>query len=256
MEAKERKNMTRRKLTATSKHDKFISTYLKVKHPEIYREADLFYTELDERYPEKRDLRKTIEFLHNTEGIDNFKEYYYRNKVSKRAQQNPNNDNMVLRIPLLDNNTLTAIPEVNVHATTVIPEVNVHATTVIPEVNVHATTAIPEVNVHATTAIPEVNVHATTVIPEVNVHATTAIPEVKEPPLVIPDHIYEDLVRELRNDPDLQAIFEDMNDINLSEDHQPVDNEVENIIQDLCQNPDTNMDEPTPLEWELYTLGY
>ena len=274
MDSKQRKNNTRRRLTATSKHDKFISTYFKIKYPQIYCEADHHYTELNERYPQKRDLRKTVEFLHITGDAYDFKELYYRNKLSKRTQQNPNNDNMVLRIPLLDNNVLptipevnvhatTAIPEVNVHATTAIPEVNVHATTAIPEVNVHATTAISEVNVHATTAIPEVNVHATTTISEVNVHATTAIPEVNvhattaipekvnEAPLVIPDHVYEDLLQQLSNDPDLRAIFDDMNDINLCEDHQPID-EVENIIDDLCQNPD----EPTSLEQELYTLGW
>ena len=146
MEPRQRKNATRRKLTVTSKHDKFISSYLKAKHPEVYNQADQLYVELDEKYPMKRDLRKTLEFLHVTAGINNINEYYY-------------------------------------------------------------------------------------------------------------DHIYEDLVRELRNDPDLKAIFDDMNDINLSEEHQTVA-EIENIIQDMCQNPDTNMDEPTPLEWELYTLGY
>ena len=245
MKSNQRKNATRRKLTVTSRHDKFISTYLKAKHPEVFREADRFYTQLDERYPEKRDLRKTMEFLNITAAVTNINEHYYRNKLSKKLERNPNANKMVLEIPLLDQSTLTNNEEVNVHATTVIPEVNVHATPVIPEVNVHATAVIPEVNVHATAVIPEVNVHATPVIPE----------EVNESPLVIPDHVYEDLVRELTKDPGLKAIFDDMNDIDLSEEHQPVA-EVENIIQESCQDPDTDMDEPTPLEWELYTLGY
>ena len=247
MESKQRKNTTRRLLTLTSKHDRFISAYLKAKYPEVYGEADEFFTQLNKLYPDKRDLRKTIEFLRITAGIKNLNEYYYRNKISKRLEKNHTADNMVLEIPLLNQNTLTnnQNEEVNESPLVIPEEVNVHANElplVIPE----------EVNVHANEpplVIPE----------EVNVHAN-------EPPLVIPDHLYEDLIQELRKDPDLRAIFKDMNDVDLSQEHQPIPEtipEVENInhlIQELCEDSDThnvlNIDEPTPLEWELYTLGY
>ena len=52
---------------------------------------------------------------------------------------------------------------------------------------------------------------------EVNVH-------VNESPLVLPDGLYEDLVPEIRKDPDLHAIF---NDMNISQDENTP--EVENI---------------------------
>ena len=75
MESKQRKNTTRRMLTLTSKHDRFIASYLKAKHPQVYGEADEFFTQLNKLYPDKRDLRKTVEFLHATTGITNFIEY-------------------------------------------------------------------------------------------------------------------------------------------------------------------------------------
>ena len=242
MGSKERKNTTRRLLTLTSKHDRFISTYLKAKHPDVYSEADELYTELNKLYPDKRDLRKTIEFLHITSGIKNINEYYYRNRVSKKTEKNHITDNMLLEIPLLNQNTLTNNQN---ESPMVIPqEINVHtdeSPTVIPqEINVH-TDESPMV-------IPqEINVHtdeSPTVIPqEINVHTD-------ESPMVIPDKIYEDLLRELRKDPDLHAIF---NDFDLSEEDQAIPEtvpELENIDDIL------NIDEQTPLEWELYTLGY
>ena len=227
MGSKERKNTTRRLLTLTSKHDRFISTYLKAKHPDVYSEADGLYTELNKLYPDKRDLRKTIEFLHITSGIKNINEYYYRNRVSKKTEKNHITDNMLLEIPLLNQNSLTNNQN---ESPTVIPqEINVHtdeSPTVIPQ----------EINVHTD--------ESPMVIPqEINVHTD-------ESPMVIPDKIYEDLLLELRKDPDLHAIF---NDFDLSEEDQAIPEtvpELENIDDIL------NIDEQTPLEWELYTLGY
>ena len=249
MENKQRKNTARRILSIKSKHDRFISGYVKAKHPEAYMEAEEFYMQLNKTYPDKRDLCKTIEFLRITAGVKNINEYYYRNKVFKRKEKNHTVDNMVLEIPLLNHNTLT------------------------------------------NNQTEEVNVHA------------------NESPLVIPDSLYEDLVQELRNDPDLYAIFNDMNNVDLSQEHQaivetipeveniPIFNdmnnvdlsqehqaivetipEVENIpgkehaltvenitdlIQELCEDPDTynifnsmDIDEQTPLERDLFALGY
>ena len=231
MESKQRKNTTRRMLTLTSKHDRFIASYLKAKHPQVYGEADEFFTQLNKLYPDKRDLRKTVEFLHATTGITNFSEYYYRNKISKRVEKKHIADNMLLEIPLLSQGTSTnnENEEENTH-----PNESPSPLVISEEVNTHVS--------ESPLVISE----------KVNTH-------VSESPLVISDHLYEDLIRELRKDPDLHAIFKDIGDVDISQQDQPVAEtipNVENLIQELCQDPDLNMDEPTPLEWELYALGY
>ena len=119
---------------------------------------------------------------------------------------------------------------------------------------------------------------------------------VHEAPLPIPDAVYENLLQELRNDPDLYAIFNDMNTsgddiIDLSgeqqvcvtfeqpdeqhvtieqPDEQPdesiPDTLCEDIVHELCEDPQLrdildDMDigeynEQTPLERELSGLNY
>ena len=256
MESKQRKNTTRRMLTLTSRHDRFIASYLKAKHPQVYDEADEFYMQLNQMYPEKRDLRKTVEFLHATTGITNFSEFYYKNKISKRVEKKHITDNMLLEIPLLGQGTVTNNEN---------EEENTHANESHEEENTHANESHEEENTHVNESHEEENTHANEspsplVIPEqLNTH-------VSESHLVLSDQVYEDLVRDLMKDPDLRAIFKDFDDVDISQEDQPVSSdqikpqnmkfELENLIQELCQDPDLNMDEPTPLEWELYSSGY
>ena len=107
---------------------------------------------------------------------------------------------------------------------------------------------------------------------------------VHEAPLPIPDPVYQNLLQELSNDPDLYAIFNDMNTsgddiIDLPDeqhvtieqpDEQPdesiPDTPFEDIVHELCEDPQLrdildDMDigeynEQTPLERELANLGY
>ena len=227
----EQKKTTRRNLSKKHRHDRFISAYIEVKYPEAYDEANTYFDQLNLKYPDKRDLCKTLEFLHTTTGVCSIGEYYHlrrpRNperKSKKPKQKNNITDNMVLRIPLMD--------------------------------NIDKTTENP----------PGMEVH--------------------ESPLVIPDNVYENLVNELRNDPDLYSIFNDMNIADISQeqqvqvtipDHQDEelqittmqnipDHACEGLIQELSQDPlwydvfndmDTyENDEQTPLEKELADLGY
>ena len=86
---------------------------------------------------------------------------------------------------------------------------------------------------------------------------------VTEEPLVISDGLYHDLIQELRSDPELYAIFNDMNIPETIPDKvvdklvteiQPEPENVNDIIQELCDN--TELNEQTPLERELAALGY
>ena len=96
-----------------------------------------------------------------------------------------------------------------------------------------------------------------------------------EVPLPVPDEVYQNLLQELRNDPELYSIFNDMDmsrddSIDLSEEQQlsvtieqpnesNPDTRGEDIVNDLCQDPELHAilsDEQTPLERELSHLGY
>ena len=169
MDNKLRKKVTRKNLSIKTRHDRLISEYVKVKYPEAYMEAEEYYVRLNQIYPNKRDLCKTIEFLRITTEFKTLNDFYHRNKPSKVKRKKQTVDNMLLEIPLLNHNTLTS------------------------------------------NRTEEVNVH------------------VNESPLVLPDSLYEDLVREIRSDPDMYSIF---NDMNISQEHQAIVEtipEVENI---------------------------
>ena len=205
MERTQQKKNARKNLRKKDRHDRFISAYVKAKHPQIYMEAEEFYEQIDKHNPGKRDLCKTVEFLQITTRFKTFTEYYKRKKSglnSKRKNQPV--DNMVLNIPLLKHKKVTE----------------------------------------------EVNAS----------EPNGSEPNASEPPLAIPDHLYQDLLQEIRNDPDLYAILNDMDIpeveniaefVNIPED----ENQQLWTDQDLCDIL-SSVDEQTPLEKELLTLGY
>ena len=86
MERKERKRFTRKQLTISNRHNKLISQYVSFKHPDIYKDAEAFYKMLNHKYPEKRDLCKTIEYLELTTGAITYHQYYSHRKQDKRAR--------------------------------------------------------------------------------------------------------------------------------------------------------------------------
>ena len=236
-------------LSLRTRQDRFISGYIRARYPDIYNEVNGYYNELDSKYPEKRDLCKTVEYLYATTGFKSHGEWYHskrKNQMAKQESKKPNEkttilDNMELKIPLMS-------------------------------------------NTHQITK-------------------NSPRTEVEETPLVIPDSIYDDLVKELRNDPDLYDIFNDMNIDDLSQEQQLQitvldqsydehqlttpenipnnqcqeqqvtssnnnipDHVCEEIVQEFSKDPYlydiiNNMDldeydEQTPLEKELTTLGY
>ena len=240
MEKNKQKNTTRRLLTSSDKHDRFISTYVQMKHPDIYTEANCFYTSLDQRYPEKRDLRKTAEFLHTTQGIESMYQQYYINKCNKKKANST--DSMVLRIPLMDQNQIPMgmLQQKNVHVNEVPMVTDISST--VPDLHADEPSGIPDVHADESSGIPDVHADEPLGIPDVHADESSGIPDVHaDEPLCIPDNVYQDLLRELRKDTDLKAIF---SDFELSEE--------DDIIDELIPHPD----EETPLEWELHNLGY
>ena len=89
--------------SVSARHDRLVTAYLKKKHPKVYEEADQYYETLNLKYPSKRDLTKTAEFLQFSTGHSTFIEYY-RTRVKNQKTKNAHTveDNMALQIPLMD----------------------------------------------------------------------------------------------------------------------------------------------------------
>ena len=177
--------------------------YIEKKYPHIYKEALEFYSFLDQKYPGKRDLRKTNEFEWLKTGIsgETCKKYYSRKTTTRTTTMTTViDDRMELVIPLIRKenvpSTETAVISENVPSTetAVIPE-NVPSTeiAVIPE-NVPST---------ETAVIPE-NVPSTeiAVIPEIT-------PTLEE---AIPDCIMDNIMAELCTDPNLERLLNSFED--------------------------------------------
>ena len=98
------KSEKRRQRDYGRRRDSFETEYVRTKYPKVYDEAAEFYNNLREEYPEKHDLRKTNEFKQ------------WKSMQKKRKQEitgtpepPPKTDNMALRIPLWNTNTLTSV---------------------------------------------------------------------------------------------------------------------------------------------------
>ena len=224
--------MTRRTLTLTSRHNRFIAEYIRVKHPAIYTEADELHSFLKQLYPDKRDLRKVPEYLQLTTGVKNINAYYYKNRVSKKVKDN-NKYEIVLEIPLLtanENPSATINPE-----KTSVPAVDLP--TMIPEETSVPALDLPTI-IPEETSVPAVDLP--TMIPE-----ETNVPT-DEPTSIIPDKVYQDLLSEISKDPDLYAIF---NNFDVSgKEHESI----EELTSLQCES----FEELTPLELELQNLGW
>ena len=227
MDRAEQKKTARKTLSVRAKHDRFITSYLQVKYPKEYEEAQQYYQQLNVQYPKKRDLTKTTEFLYLATGHRTFVQYYrqriHAKKTKKISEKTDIVDNMVLQIPLMNSNDMD---------------------TVVLEEKADES--------------------------DMN---TVVLEEKADESLVIPDDIYDNLIRELRNDPELYTIFNDMNvdtsqqPLDLSQEQQIEINipghvsqeqqQTDEIISDLEASwPELFEDGQTPLENELEALDY
>ena len=108
MEKVQRKNITRRLEAAKVRHDRVIVGYIEFKHPNAYKEAEEFYEQLNTLYPDKKDLRRTNEYTWLKTGFPGLKQKkYYPRKTTHQKEKHSSKpheigDNMVLNIPLMD----------------------------------------------------------------------------------------------------------------------------------------------------------
>ena len=223
MERKLQKHYARKELRKKDRHDRFIAAYVRAKHSEVYMEAERFYNHLDERNPCKKDLCKTVEFLQCTTSFKSFNEYYKREKASSKtdgknqsSKTNGKNQSlgMVLTIPLMPNKKPKE------------PPVNTFEPP--PPLAIPVQTEVMNTSDEPPLAMS---------------NQTEGVNTSDEPPLIYSNQMYEDLFEELRKDPDLQLIFNDMS-IPQNENNE------DSLCQDLWDV------QQTPLESELFKLGY
>ena len=87
-----RENQIRRKDSERKRAHKLMLGYIKTLHPNVYNEAEGYYTCLRQRYPDRKDLTKTAE---------------YRSLIKDKIAAM---DNLELRIQLMDHGTVTTTP--------------------------------------------------------------------------------------------------------------------------------------------------
>ena len=224
MDKNQRKNRRRRQLTQTHQRALFIAEYTQTLHPDIYNKADQMYEELKELHPDKRDIRKTPQFLSLTTGTKSLNSYYYKKKMLKKTRFEKL-DTMVLEIPLTSINN----PDETNPSTLELTSIN-NPDETNPSTLELTTINNPDETNASTLELTSIN-NPDETNPSTGELTTSDI---------MPDHIYKHLLSELTKDPDLTKILNDFESL-----------EEDDIIVDY-----QNIDEPTPLEWELHNLGY
>ena len=182
-----------RRLDAKKKRlERVMSGYIYHTHPEIYAEGVKFYNALDAVYPNKKDLRKTLQFMalqdttphHKTVEKSKVQQVTEKKKIVK--------DNFVLEIPLAKRKTIVQ------QTSTITRAMGTLATTSATETA--ATTSATETT--ATTKAPETTADIP-VLAELTPSGTTDL-------LPVDDATLQQIFEELKNDTCLYQFFNDM----------------------------------------------
>ena len=241
MEKREQKKLARRNLNLKIRQDRFVSAYVRHKHPQAYSEASKWYKQLDEMYPEKKDLRKTLEFLRMTMGVRSYNQYYSKRKnetvekSSKKQAQEKNDivDNMILKIPLMK------MSETILQKASTIKDDEPNLIITDQEYGAVIEELRNDPDLYAiyndlNGEIADKNTYQDNILDMSEVQQmeiTVENPHENESFLNIPNQMYEEIIQELDQDPDLCSIF---NDIDV----------------------DIEYNEKSPLEEELDMLGW
>ena len=255
MDRLQRRRNLRAERELTNRHARFIVDYVKVKHNRVYMEADQTYKYIQGKNPDKKDMRKTDEFMRITTPYKNLRAYYERRgrKTAGNSEQHEDRtqheDNMVLNIelmPLQGTQHQTPPPEIQHEAPP--PETQHEA----PPPEIQHQTPPPEIQhespppeIQHQTPPPEIQHEAPP--PEIQHEAQQLLLPAQQ--LLLPDHLFEELLQEIRKDPDLYKIF---NDIDIMDDEcQQVSNTEGEGGNDDMWDVFNICNEPTPLELEL-----
>ena len=166
----------RREDTRRKRQERVMCAYVKHAHPAVYKEMCDVYEELNEKHPNTRDLRKTVDFIR------------LRRRVENERKPQKNTRELCLEIPLMRSTTTTTT------TTTTSP----------PAVSVSTPMSPPVV----LTPLPT----ASSPPPVPTASSPPPVPTASSPPPVlppVPDDTYQELLEELQKDSDLWQIFHD-----------------------------------------------
>ena len=225
------KNYWRRLEINRVKERRVICGYVEFKYPEIYKEAFEFYEFLNVKHPGKKDLRKTNEYEMLKSGVptQTVKKYYKR-KENKRKGNKKDMD-LELIIPLLKLPTLTQENESSSDVSTQQIEFSSEIPTQeIPIQEIEFSSEIPTQEIEISSEIPtqEIPIQEIEVSSDVSTQENEFSSEVStqeiEPLGHIRDEMIEEIMTSLREDPDLHALFDDI-DIDIEE-QSPLETEL------------------------------
>ena len=219
--AQDRHNELRRQSRGKARKAVFITDYVQVKYSEIFKEAEGLFNVLDSRYKDKYDLRKTNEFLcfkHIMEGKGNKngKELYFDLEMASVSVRK-----------------LESLPAENVTECESLPTENVTECENLPAETVTECESLPTENVTECENLPAETVTELSpvtkqleplleiaLIPEQQAREATVtsqtiqiMTEQETTPISfddIPTDMIDQIISQLRRDPDLTEIFNDI----------------------------------------------
>ena len=210
----------------------FVDEYVRVKFTKVYSEALNFYSALDQLHPEKKDLCRTTEFRRWRAALshDNKNNNKKSTTVTHQAEQQ-RTDKMMLNIPLIPRSRSRPNPIVETQPETppettdeTIAESQLATPPEIPVEIQPQSLATPPETTDETTAesqlatppeIPvEIQPQSLATPPEIGAEFTVEMPLIQpETPLEtdeqITDRRIQEIIEELRDDPDLNGILDD-----------------------------------------------
>ena len=176
----ENENALRRLDAKKKRLQRVMTDYIYYTHPKIYAEGVEFYKALDAAYPNKKDLRKTPQFLALQEGFVHCKTVEKSEVQQVTKEKKIVMDNFVLEIPLAKRKT--SVQQTSVQQTS----------TITRAVETTATTTGPETT--PTTSLAESTASGTTDL------------------LPLDDATLQQIIEDLKNDTTLYQFFNDMED--------------------------------------------
>ena len=218
-----RKNRWRRQEFIKVREQRVIAGYVEKKYPGVYKEAGEFYKFLNDKYPTKKDLRRTNEYEWIKTGIsgETTRKFYKRNKRTTTAEEH--GDNMQLVIPLMTHTTTTTTTETSQSTSaTVIGtsnfEPSVNEEQPLAETSVNEEQPLAEISVNEEQPLAETSVNEEQPLAETSVNeeqplvepAATVIGTSSFEPSVneeIPDRIIKEIMANLQQDPYLEDFF-------------------------------------------------
>ena len=231
MEKNRRRREKRHARTDEIRKARFITDYLRAKYNHIYNEATQFYNNVIERNPGKKDPRKTIDFLRTTTEYTSYNQYYSRPKQLSSQQKNtdttPRQTSNTDTTPRQTSNTVEAVLN-------------------IPLIPAREIQSSSDEGISDNEDIQHSDGTNDDTSNSVQETQQQQPPVIVDQELVISDSVYQDILQTLRQDPDLNMIFNDMDILENEEIRYDHDDDRSNDLWDSF-----NISEPTPLEREL-----